>query len=384
LQTGDFVLSKANWIWLCAELRYKGKYVKLDLSACTAGGSSGGSDYGLRADNTFDGRVSNMHYGPAVPWPDLPWEIAGIGKITELILPDAAIAIAAGQSFTAFAGGGLGNVVSLFSRYLALTKLTGRNITVLGNNAFTFLAAPSTQRASLTEIILPKAVTVGNNAFSSLQNCAITLSKGLSSLGTYVFYGAQDLTFTLDGTGSAEVFGGGKVLLTTGGALAVIASTEAYELDLSSTSLTGAALGTVFQNNASVSGVSLPATVTTINANAFSGCSSLQSITLSAPLTSVGTNAFQNCHANLAFSGSVENGVILEGKVLITGTAPNKALGWVSPGFSGNLDLSAVNGLTSLAAIGTSAQPNTAITGIVVPNGVTALPANFVRYCPNL
>jgi hypothetical protein len=285
------MLDTENWIALCTLLGTKERYVKLDLSTCTAGSTSNSGDFGLRADGTFDARVST---GIAL-WDNTTLEHTGLQHITELILPDAATAIVAGPGFNGTGPDGMGlwlPNLSSFAGYINLKKLTGRNVAIVGDNGFynPLSVTLPMDIGKVTDIFLPKAVTFGQYTFyqlASLRN--LTLSKDIQTIGSFSFYMSDNVIITLEGSGNAQVFANGKVLVTATGQLAALPVADSYDLDLSSTSLTGAALGTVFRNinrtwnagtgrndysaaNTGIRSIILPATVTSISANAFQGC----------------------------------------------------------------------------------------------------------------
>jgi hypothetical protein len=133
--------------------------------------------------------------------------------------------------------------------------------------------------------------------------------------------------------------------------------------------------------NTVITGITVPEGVTALPNNFAAYCANLQTVTLPSTLTTIGGNAFLGCHADLTFSGGCAE---LGGKVLVTGAAPNKTLYWISPGFTGNLDLASISGLKTVGVIGSDTSPLPGVTGMTIPEGVTELPMYFARYCPNL
>ncbi|MBQ3602392.1 MAG: sigma-70 family RNA polymerase sigma factor [Clostridia bacterium] len=99
-----------------------------------------------------------------------------------------------------------------------------------------------------------------------------------------------------------------------------------------------------FENNTSITSVSVPSTVTSIGKGAFANCTSLTSVTLPSGLRSLGNTAFKNCTR-----------------------------------------LSSVNIPSSLSAIPAGAfQGCAALTAVTIPGTVTSIGTNAFQGCPNL
>lgn len=99
-----------------------------------------------------------------------------------------------------------------------------------------------------------------------------------------------------------------------------------------------------FENNTSITSITVPSTVTSIGKGAFANCTSLTSVSLPSGLTSLGNTAFKNCTR-----------------------------------------LSSVNIPSSLSAIPAGAfQGCAALTAVTIPGTVTAIGTNAFQGCPNL
>jgi hypothetical protein len=138
----------SEWTNLLAKIQAAGKYVKLDLSACTISGTE------------FDPGAANT----------------GEQYIVSLVLPNAAESIAAGTYSN-----------STFRYFMSLTEVSGTGITGVGNDTFHNCTA-------LTSVTLPEATDIGNDAF---RDCATLTSVSLpeaTDIGDYVFYKCTALT----------------------------------------------------------------------------------------------------------------------------------------------------------------------------------------------
>ena len=128
-------LTAIIWKGILTDIGSVGKYVNLDLSACTRSGDYLNSG-GLLIDGTFDPRTTTT---------------AGMDKIVSLVLPDAAVSIAADYTYN-----------GTFINFINLRTLnTGNGITTIGDYAFYGCN-------QLTNVIIGRDnVAVYTNAFNS-------------------------------------------------------------------------------------------------------------------------------------------------------------------------------------------------------------------------
>jgi hypothetical protein len=130
--SGSF--TNGSWALTLAAIAEAGKYVSLDLSACTmAETASAAGDY------------------------------AGANRVTALVLPNTAKSIYA------------------FSAFTALASLSGAGVETIGTDAFSGCI-------SLTSVSLPAATTIGNNAFYQCTSLTtVSLPATPPSIGGGIF-----------------------------------------------------------------------------------------------------------------------------------------------------------------------------------------------------
>jgi uncharacterized repeat protein (TIGR02543 family) len=162
LDLGVMTDSDSNWQKI---LNYLGsinnKYVNLDLSLCTIGGTS-----------TVPGTVTEFNPVSNVA--------TGKNRIVNITLPNVAISIPDGTGMESY---------STFSYFTSLRSFSGAGLKTIGEWAFY-------GRTSLTQTSLPATITsIGTGAFSGCSNLALTsLPAGLTSIGSQAFQGCTSLT----------------------------------------------------------------------------------------------------------------------------------------------------------------------------------------------
>jgi hypothetical protein len=295
-------LSAAEWTALLADIQSTGDYVILDLSACTASGSSGG---GLYSGGEFDPGTANT----------------GESFIVSLVLPAAAESIKAGTS---------GNAT--FKNFTNLKSVTGAELTGVGDYAFwdcTSLTTVSLPEATnigdiaffnctaLKSVSLPKATDIGDQAFAqcaalpmvslpavtdigdfAFAQCtaltSVTLPATLTNIIRNPFTGCTALTnITVDGTNpNYKHSDDHRILLNKAGTTLVAYPAASGAVTLSDiTNVNDYA----FAACTGLTSINLPAVITT-NSEAFMACPALVAVSLPAA-TSVGGNAFFECTA---------------------------------------------------------------------------------------
>jgi hypothetical protein len=162
-----------GWTSLLSAISSAGKYVALDLSACTG----------------------NAEFDPGT-------ESTGKNRIVSLVLPDTATSVKAGPYSE-------GAHHSTFQHFNALKSVSGANVQTIGDYAFIFcnaLASVSLPEATsigesafrwcgtLATVSLPKATSIGNYAFSDCGALTTVILPAATSIGAYAFSDCDALT----------------------------------------------------------------------------------------------------------------------------------------------------------------------------------------------
>jgi len=245
---GTMTEAGSGWQNLLAVIAEAGKYVDLDLSACTMNGTE------------FN-----------------PVQTLAIGKnrIISLTLPNIAISIVSSSS----------SIDPVFNNFNNLKTVSARNVTRIGATAFKFCT-------SLINANFPAVTYISDWAFSDCNNLtSLTLSayNNMSSLPMDTFRNCNNLTnFTLIGTGPLSVIEGGKALVSNTTLLAYPSASGNITINNITTISSYA-----FIDNTGLISASFPV-VTTIGDSAFSGCTSLESASFPSA-TNFGAWVFSNC-----------------------------------------------------------------------------------------
>jgi hypothetical protein len=283
----ELQLTAENWNAILSAIDTVGKFISLDLAACSMTSTE------FNPDKTIS---------------------TGKNKIVHITLPNAATSIAAGPYPN-----------TTFNHFTSLKTAAGANITNIGGAAFYRIW-------SLTSISFPAAVNIGDMAFynsSALQSAnlppvitldvyafygarlqSIDLSAATSigsyalgncalqsvtfpaevSLGTNPFVGCTSLvSFTLTGSGSLSAIENGKALVRNNTELV------AYPAASGAIELTGiiTVKNAAFEGSDALQSASLP-NATSIETRAFIWCDALQSVYLPEAVT-IGNEAFREC-----------------------------------------------------------------------------------------
>ena len=232
-----------------------------------------------------------------------------------------------------------------FQGCLALASVDmSDNVATIGTSAFSGCT-------SLASIDIPDSVTsIGTSAF---YNCSKLISVDVPStvatIGSYAFSNIPNVNYNGSATGSPW------------GALCVNGYIDG-DIIYSSSAKT-----TIVKCLTSATSVTIPNTVTTINANAFSSCTSLTSVDIPDSVTNIGQYAFSGCTG--LTSVSLSNNI----------TTINQYT------FSGCTSLASVTIPDSVTSIGTSAFYNCSkLISVNVPSTVATIGSNAFYNIPNV
>jgi hypothetical protein len=305
-------LAGTGWTDLLSAIQTAGKYVALDLSACTMTGITPAGEFDPGAANT------------------------GEGKIVSLVLPDTAKSVKAGT-----------NSNPTFKNFTALTSVAAAGVQTVGNYAFAFCTALETLSlpaavtigeyafydTSLSTLSLPAAKTIGGDAFSFCAALETVSLPAAASINSYAFSNCtalETLSFPAVTDIGEQAFVGCTGFSTLNLPVATSIGDGAFIgcTGLETVSLPAvASIGDVaFVGCTALSTLSFPA-AKTIGGGAFEDCIALETVSLPASLTSVG-NPFAGCikldsiavaAGNPAYKHSADGKMILskDGKTLI-------------------------------------------------------------------
>ena len=251
-------LSEANWNAIQIAIDTAGKFVSLDLAACTRSGSV--YNGGLHSNGDFDPVNSTS---------------TGKNKIVELTLPVAATSI----DWASYPHD------AAFKHFTALKTVRGAGVTRIDVYAFANCAA-------LTEVYFPAAAYINNYAFAycaALESVSFPATAEISS-SAFLLTG-PNLRFKLTGTGRLSTPDERMLIKNNNELVAYPSASGAVALPGSITAIREYA----FYGNTALTGISAPA-VTAIGNYAFEGCAALTSVTFP-QVTAIGVKAFAGCTA---------------------------------------------------------------------------------------
>ena len=286
-------LSATNWSAILTAINTAGKYVSLNLSACTA--STANSGGGLRSTGDFD-PVSSTSTGKS--------------KIVNLTLPDVATGIVAGTSYSNTA----------FKDFTALKTVSGAGVTSIGNYAFCG-SSDYNGPAALTSVSFPAATAIGSYAF---YYCGALTSVSFPAATAIVQGAFRDCTaltsvsFPAAASIGFEAFRDCAALTSASFPAATAIGSYAFYYCGALTSVSfpaAASIGSSAFQHTALTSASFPA-ATTIGSSAFQH-TALTSVSFPAA-AAIYDSAFSRC-PNLRFtlSGAGSLSTLEEGKMLI-------------------------------------------------------------------
>jgi len=361
-------------------------------------------------DTLSFGTYSSSTYG---------YTFRGCTALEEITLPASLTAINYGnfQECTSLKRINLGGATKIskyaFKDCSSLTEIVGiEKATEIGTNAFENCSL-------LASVDLSSATTIGATAFKNCSNLSeVTLNPTLTKIDGSVFNrcsSLQQITLpaSLNSIGDEAFYGSGLLSITIPAGVSKIGMltfSDCKELE------TVVCLGKVtdisyyaFQGSEKLSSVALGDVLSSIGDEAFAGCLALEEIALPDTLSSIGTNAFKGTGLRVvripASLSSLGAGAFLDCANLTAAnvtTAPGGVFTKADDGMLYDLlgrvvwapaDLSNIDGLLQDGVLTVnkemkfSSSPfsgNTAITKIVVQEGVTEISAEMFRGIPNV
>ena len=146
-----------------------------------------------------------------------------------------------------------------------------------------------------------------------------------------------------------------------------------------------------FQNNQTLTAITLPSTLTNITSRAFRYCSNLvSSVVIPSGVTTIGSDAFENC-VNLTDVTFAQPSALKTFERIFNGCSnltsiviPEGVTSLANAAFSGNVNLLNITLPSTLTNIGNSAFQNCGLTSIAIPEGITAIRSYTFSACFNL
>ena len=280
---------------------------------------------------------------------------------------------------------GIGSAV-FYHCYNLCSVTIPNSVTSIGNRAFY-------NCSSLTSVTIPNSVTsIGSGAFEDCSSLtSVTIPNSVTSIGDHMFYGCRGLTSVTIPNSVTSIGNGAfyncenlkEVHITDIAAWCGIvfknwdSNPLSYANDL-------------YVNDALVTDLAIPNSVTSIGECAFYGCSSLTSVTIPNSVTSIENYAFCGCTGltNVTIPNSVtsiENYAFWGCTGLTNVTIPNSVTSIGSGAFNACTGLTNVTIPNSVVSIGDEAfEYCSSMTSITIPNSVTSIEREAFWGCDKL
>jgi uncharacterized repeat protein (TIGR02543 family) len=315
INLGTMTQAESGWRQMLDAIEAAGKYINLDLSACTMSGTVFNPDSAIST---------------------------GKNKIVSITLPNIATSIQAGTGSS-----------PSFRDFSSMTSITiGNNVTTIGNYAFY-----NSKLTSVTFTPTSKVTTIGNYAFAYNQLTNVTIPSSVTSLAGFDDNKLTSISIP-NGVITLSGFSGNQ--LTSISIPSSVITIEDYAFAdnyLTNLSIPGNVTtigGNAFRNNALTS-VTIPNNVTHIGRYAFSNNQLMTSVSIGNNVTAIEPHAFSACDLTS-----------------VTFVSPSKVTSIGYCAFESNR-LSSVTIPNGVTIIEDSAFASNQMTSFYIPNSVTTI-----------
>ena len=221
--------------------------------------------------------------------------------------------------------------------------------------------------SSLTNVTIGNGVTsIGSSVFYDCSSLtSVTIGNGVTSIGSSAFEGCSSLTSinipdSVTSIGNYAFYGCNKILETENGIKYVgnwVIGIEDTKINIAIIRSGTRGIGVqAFSYCSSLTSITIPDSVTSINSGAFEGCSSLTSITIPDSVAGIGSRAFEGCSS--LTSVTISDGVTVIG-------------GYAFEGCSSLMSITIPDSVTNIG--GTAFERCSSLTSVTIGNSVTSI-----------
>lgn len=171
---------------------------------------------------------------------------------------------------------------------------------IIPNSVTTISSEAFYSCTSLSNVTIPNSVTtIGNKAFSCSSLSSINIPNSVTKIGDNVFQCCYSLTSITVENGNTAYSSSGNCLIETKSKTLIFGCENSVIPTDGSVEIIG---NSAFWYCANLTSISIPNSVTAIEAFAFRGCSSLTSIVIPKSVTNIGWYAFFDCSSLTTFA----------------------------------------------------------------------------------